>query len=106
MLVTIVAYYHTSSSSSRMALFYVYAFAPSGFLLYDTERTRCAGPVPGPRLRGMRTDDSGPRITHDGETYYFCSDQCMRSFEQRPAEFARHHPQVSGTEASQSHEHH
>jgi YHS domain-containing protein len=35
----------------------------------------------------MRTDDSGPSITHDGETYYFCSTRCKQSFEEHPTEF-------------------
>lgn len=29
--------------------------------------------------------DRMPRTTHDGETYFFCSDGCRRSFEQEPA---------------------
>ena len=37
---------------------------------------------------GMRTDDSGPSITHGGETYYFCSNQCKQSFEGHPTGFA------------------
>jgi len=54
----------------------------------------------------MRTDDGGPSLTYDGETYYFCSKRCKRSFEQHPSEFARQHPQVSETGDAQSHGHH
>ena len=45
----------------------------------------------------MRTDDSGPSLTHDGETFYFCTKRCMRSFESRPDEVAGDHPHVSDT---------
>ena len=53
---------------------------------------------------GMRTNDSGPSLTHDGETYYFCSKRCMRSFENRPDELAKQHPPISAT--TQRHEDH
>ena len=29
-------------------------------------------------------DASTPKVEHDGETYYFCSEGCRKSFEKRP----------------------
>jgi YHS domain-containing protein len=55
---------------------------------------------------GMRTDDSGPSIIHDGETYYFCSNQCRQSFEEHPTKFVGSHEQTSDVRSSQGHEHH
>jgi len=34
-------------------------------------------------------DSSGRPLTHDGETYYFCSARCRREFETDPAAHAR-----------------
>lgn len=51
----------------------------------------------------MRTDDSEPSATHDGETYYFCSQTCKETFEEDPDEFAHQHPEAG---ASQDHDHH
>jgi len=82
------------------------AFALSGVLLYVYRRGLGAPGQYRDPVCGMRIDDSGPSSTHDGETYYFCSKTCKRSFEKHPSEFANQHPQVSGTGASQSHEHH
>ncbi|QZX99215.1 permease [Halobaculum rubrum] len=82
------------------------AFALSGFLLYVYRRGLGAPGQYRDPVCGMRTDDSGPSLTHEGETYYFCSDRCKRSFETRPSEFAHRDPQLSGTGESQDHEHH
>lgn len=43
---------------------------------------------------GMRADPSGPAIERDGETYYFCSKRCRRTFDWDPARFT-----VGGGEA-------
>ncbi|MFO7927018.1 MAG: permease [Halobacteriota archaeon] len=82
------------------------AFGLSGFLLYVYRRGLGAPGQYRDPVCGMRTDDSGPSLTHDGETYYFCSDHCKRSFEKRPSEFAHQHPQRSSAGESQNHEHH
>ena len=82
------------------------AFALSGFLLFVYRRGLGAPGQYRDPVCGMRTDDSGPSLTYDGETYYFCSSRCKQSFEKRPAEFAHESPHVSGTGASESHEHH
>src|SRR6056297_3924695 len=52
------------------------AFALSGFLLYVYWRGLGAPGLYRDPVCGMRTDDSGPSVTHDGETYYFCSNRC------------------------------
>lgn len=36
---------------------------------------------------GVRTDDGGPSIIHDGETYYFCSKWGKQSVEDEPRQF-------------------
>ncbi len=77
------------------------ASALSGFLLYVYRRGLGAPGQYRDPVCGMRTDDSGPSLTYDGETYYFCANQCKQSFEKQPTAFAQDHPQVS-----QSHEHH
>ena len=101
----------TASEQTYFALNYTFylnviAFALSGFLLF-VYRTGLGAPG---RYRdpvcGMRTAESGPSTTHDGETYYFCSNQCKRSFERDPAEFAQHDLRGSGTGGPESHEHH
>ncbi|MFC4246027.1 permease [Natribaculum luteum] len=82
------------------------AFALSGFLLYVYRRGLGAPGQYRDPVCGMRADESGPSATHDGETYYFCSNQCKRSFEKNPTAFSHAHPQVSGVNSSQNHEHH
>lgn len=39
---------------------------------------------------GMMVDPAtaAGQATHQGQTYYFCSEQCRRQFEQRPDRFA------------------
>ncbi|GAA0242958.1 permease [Haladaptatus pallidirubidus] len=84
----------------------VVAFALSGFLFYVYRRGLGAPGQYRDPVCGMRIDDSGPSVTHDGETYYFCSNRCKQSFERNPAEFSHLQPQNSGAGSSQSHEHH
>ncbi|WP_327053401.1 permease [Halomicrococcus gelatinilyticus] len=84
----------------------VLAFALSGFVLSVYRRGLGAPGQYRDPVCGMRTDGSGPSATHDGETYYFCSDHCKRSFEERPGEFSHQHPAVSAQESSRSHEYH
>jgi len=84
----------------------VVAFALSGFLLYVYRRGLGAPGQYRDPVCGMRTDDSGPRLTHEGKTYYFCSQRCKQSFESHPTEFTDQHPRVSEGGASQSHDHH
>ena len=35
----------------------------------------------------VTVNDKTPRATHQGATYYFCSDGCKRSFEKEPARY-------------------
>jgi uncharacterized membrane protein YraQ (UPF0718 family) len=79
------------------------AFGLVGFLAYVYRRGLGAPGQYRDPVCGMRTDEDGPAATHDGETYYFCSDRCKQAFEKRPAEFAHQH---STAEGSQDHAHH
>ncbi|TKX79214.1 YHS domain-containing protein [Halorubrum sp. SD626R] len=79
------------------------AFALSGFLLYVYRRGLGAPGQYRDPVCGMRTDDSEPSATHDGETYDFCSQTCKETFEKDPDEFVHQHPEA-GT--SQDHYHH
>ncbi len=83
----------------------VIAFALSGFLLYVYRRGLGAPGQYRDPVCGMRTDDSGPSITHDGETYYFCSERCKQSFDEHPTEFSDQHPLVSEGGGADSHDH-
>jgi len=76
------------------------AFALSGFLLYVYRRGLGAPGQHRDPVCGMRTGDSGPSLTHGGETYHFCANRCKRAFERDPAAYAHHDPQVSETGAS------
>ncbi|MFC3959492.1 permease [Halovivax cerinus] len=71
----------------------VIAFALSGFLFYVYRRGLGAPGQYRDPVCGMRTDD-GPRHTYEGETYYFCSNTCKRTFETDPTEFAGQGPDV------------
>jgi len=53
----------------------------------------------------MRTDDTGPAATHDGTTYYFCSETCAETFETDPATYATDRPMVH-TDGAHDHDHH
>ncbi|WP_137285876.1 permease [Halorussus salinisoli] len=84
----------------------IIAFALSGFLLYVYRRGLGAPGQYRDPVCGMRTDDSGPSVIHDGDTYYFCSKACKRSFETNPPAFSHKHPEISEGGATQSHDHH
>jgi Cu+-exporting ATPase len=45
---------------------------------------------------GMKVDPAAPagRIDHQGKTYYFCSQHCLRSFQADPAKFLKPMPAV------------
>jgi YHS domain-containing protein len=101
----------TASEQTYFELNYTFylnlvAFTLSGVLLYVYRRGLGAPGQYRDPVCGMRTDDSGPGLTHDGETYHFCSQRCKRSFEDRPAEFSDRHPTVAGPDDAEGHEHH
>nr|WP_232820530.1 permease [Halorussus litoreus] len=70
------------------------AFALSGFLLYVYRRGLGAPGQYRDPVCGMRTDDSKPAAAHEGQTYYFCSQACKETFEEKPDEYATEHPMV------------
>ena len=72
------------------------AFGLSGFLLYVYWRGLGAPGQYRDPVCGMRTDDEGPSLSHDGETYFFCSTTCKRSFERNPTKFSHVHPTIQG----------
>jgi hypothetical protein len=37
----------------------------------------------------VAVDDKTPRCTHDGKTFFFCSEQCCRKFKKTPAKFEK-----------------
>ncbi|ADB63077.1 permease (plasmid) [Haloterrigena turkmenica DSM 5511] len=81
------------------------AFALSGFLLYVYRRGLGApGPYRDP-VCGMRTDGSEPAATHEGTTYYFCSETCKETFEAEPGTYATERPMVHADD-SHDHDHH
>jgi hypothetical protein len=82
------------------------AFGLSGFLLYVYRRGLGAPGQYRDPVCGMRTDGEEPNVTRDGETYYFCSEHCKRTFESDPEEFAESTPMASGTPGGAGHEHH
>jgi YHS domain-containing protein len=101
----------TASEQTYFELNYTFylnivAFALSGVLLSVYRRGLGAPGRYREPVCGMRTDDSGPTRTHDGETYHFCSNRCKQSFEEHPAEFAGDQGRVSDARSSQGHEHH
>ena len=100
----------TASEQTYFELNYTFylnlvAFALSGFLLYVYRRGLGAPGQYRDPVCGMRTDDDGPSVTHDGETYYFCSETCKRAFERGPAEYTHRGPQVAGSGAAGGHDH-
>ncbi|MWG33765.1 permease [Halomarina oriensis] len=70
----------------------LFAFALSGFLFYVYRRGLGAPGQHRDPVCGMRTDESGPSLTHYGETYYFCSNRCKETFQQHPTKYSREHP--------------
>ena len=100
----------TASEQAYFELNYTFylnliAFALSGFLLYVYRRGLGAPGQYRDPVCGMRTDEDGPTATHDGETYHFCSNTCMRRFEETPDEFEQVDPVESGA-ATGGHDHH
>jgi len=83
----------------------VIAFVLSGFLLYVYRRGLGASGQYRDPVCGMRTDDSGPSLTHDGETYYFCSKTCRHTFQQTPEEYDHEHSLAHPSEDG-DHAHH
>ncbi|RXK51133.1 permease [Halorientalis pallida] len=81
------------------------AFALSGFLLYVYRRGLGAPGQYRDPVCGMRTDDEGPSASHDGDSYYFCSDTCRRAFRETPAAYTDRSPTVSSGHGA-GHEHH
>jgi YHS domain-containing protein len=79
----------------------IIAFGLTGFLLYVHRRGLGAPGQYRDPVCGMRTDEKGPTVTHDGETYYFCSQTCRRKFEKKPNEFAHQKPEFQ----DHSHDH-
>ncbi|MCI0622832.1 MAG: YHS domain-containing protein [Acidobacteria bacterium] len=43
---------------------------------------------------GMKVDDqkAAAQSTHEGKTYYFCSQSCKSKFEQNPKQYASQQP--------------
>jgi uncharacterized membrane protein YraQ (UPF0718 family)/YHS domain-containing protein len=80
------------------------AFALSGFLFYVYRRGLGAPGQYRDPVCGMRTGADGPSLTHDGETYYFCSESCKRVFTDDPDDYSDVHPVVSPT-GRQAHDH-
>ena len=96
----------TASEQTYFELNYTFylnlvAFALSGFLLYVYRRGLGAPGQYRDPVCGMRTNDDGPTVTHDGNTYHFCSKACQRTFEETPNEFDMVDPVTSG-----AHDHH
>lgn len=79
------------------------AFALAGFLVVVYRRGLGAPGQYRDPVCGMRVDDDGPSASHDGETYYFCSGACERSFEASPEEYAHHGPEIDA--GSHDHDH-
>ena len=80
------------------------AFALSGFLFYVYRRGLGAPGQYRDPVCGMRTDEDGPTVTHDDETYHFCSESCKRVFTNDPDGYSDVHPIASPT-GGQAHDH-
>ncbi|EMA21487.1 permease [Haloarcula marismortui] len=70
------------------------AFALSGFLLYVYRRGLGAPGQYRDPVCGMRTDEAGSSASHEGTTYYFCSQTCRDAFDSNPGAYATGHPMV------------
>ena len=79
------------------------AFAFSGFLLYVYRRGLGAPGRYRDPVCGMRTDDDGPSTSYEGATYFFCSNTCKRSFENKPEEFADRSPEATSYDHDHDH---
>lgn len=87
----------------------VIAFALSGFLYYVYRKGLGAPSQIRDPVCGMRVEPDGISVTHDDETFYFCSETCKRAFEQEPdryqANLPEGHPSGS-THKTHDHDHH
>ncbi len=46
---------------------------------------------------GMQVDEkNSQKSSHQGQTYYFCSSECKRKFEQNPQQYTREKTRTSG----------
>ena len=54
------------------------ARAPTAFVLNPLEH------LP-PKQRAVGSNPSGPSITHNGDTFYFCCIRCKETFDQEPS---------------------
>lgn len=71
------------------------AFGLVGFLIVVYRRGLGAPGEYRDPVCGMRVDDNGPSLSHDGDTYYFCSRACREAFEGDPEGYAQHEPTVN-----------
>ncbi len=39
----------------------------------------------------VRVDEATPRSTHQGKTYYFCTENCRKVFEKAPGQYVQQH---------------
>jgi membrane fusion protein, copper/silver efflux system len=86
--------------------------ASANFLLDSESRMRAASAgilnpesdiVCGMEVDGKRVAAAGHTATHEGHTYYFCSDECKKKFEAEPAKYIephRHEPAPATAKAS------
>lgn len=74
--------------------------APANFLLDSESRMRAASvgvldpeldPVCGMEVDAKKVAAAGRTATHEGHTYYFCSDECRKRFEAAPAKYIEPH---------------
>jgi uncharacterized membrane protein YraQ (UPF0718 family) len=89
----------TASEQTYFELNYTFylnllAIALSGFLLFVYRRGLGAPGQYRDPVCGMRTDEDGPSVTHEGATYYFCSNTCKRSFKRHPTKYYHENPTV------------
>ncbi len=74
--------------------------AAANFLLDSESRMSAAAagvlnaeldPVCGMEVDAKKVAAAGRTATHDGHTYYFCSDECKKKFEAEPAKYIEPH---------------
>ena len=95
--------------------------AAANFLLDSESRMSAAAagvlnaeldPVCGMEVDAKKVAAAGRTATHDGHTYYFCSDECKKKFEAEPAKYIEPHghepmpttPKASMAAAAAAHE--
>jgi Cu+-exporting ATPase len=44
----------------------------------------------------VEPDDAAGEIQHQGNTYYFCSNECKRKFDEKPQAFAKQTQKAGG----------